>query len=145
MTINNTEGLFSDQRKFKIVNEDPTFRNLRTVQNYLSTLYNRGEITELEKKEMCPKFSQSVRAQGLTKIHKSYETVLKSNQQRNEINKEDNKIIIRLEFLYLVKKGDTLLTSLKQKVRICLKEDVKFITSYKTKKMAIFSSGKGKV
>ena len=52
------ECLFSDQRKFKVVNEDPTIRNLRTLQNYLNTLYNRSEITELEKKEMHPKFVQ---------------------------------------------------------------------------------------
>ena len=43
------ERLFSDQRKFEVLNEDPTIRNLRTVQNYLNTLCNRGEITELEK------------------------------------------------------------------------------------------------
>ena len=65
------ERLFSDQRKFKVLNEDPTIRNLRTVQNYLNTLCNRGEITELEKKEMCPKFAQIVRTHGLPKIHKS--------------------------------------------------------------------------
>ena len=51
------ERLFSDQRKFKVLYEDPTIRNLRTVQNYLNTLYNRGEITELEKKEMHPRFA----------------------------------------------------------------------------------------
>ena len=32
--------LFSDQRKFKVLNEDPTIRNVRTVQNYVRTLYN---------------------------------------------------------------------------------------------------------
>ena len=57
------ERLFSDQRKFKVLNEDPTFTNLRTVQNYLNTLCNRGEITELKKKEMRPKFAQIARAQ----------------------------------------------------------------------------------
>ena len=67
------EQLFSDQRKFKVLNEDPSIRNLRTVQNYLNTLYNRGEITELEKKEMCPEFVQIPRAHGLPKIHKSYD------------------------------------------------------------------------
>ena len=66
------ERLFSDQRKFEVLNEDPTIRNLRTVQNYLNTLCNRGEITELEKKEMRPKFAQIARIHGLPKIHKSY-------------------------------------------------------------------------
>ena len=69
------ERLFSDQRKFKVLNEDPTIRSLRTVQNYLNTLYNRGETTELEKKEMHPKFVQIARAHGLPKIHKSYDTL----------------------------------------------------------------------
>ena len=41
---------------------------------------------------------------------------LKSNQQRNETNKEeDNRKIIWLRFPYLGKKGETLLTSLRQK------------------------------
>ena len=69
------ERLFSDQRKFKYFNEDPTIRNLRTVKNYLNTLYNRVEITELENKEMRPKFVQIARAHCLTKIHKSYGTL----------------------------------------------------------------------
>ena len=44
------DPLFSNQRKFKILNEDPIIKHLRTVQNYLNTLYNRRERTELEKK-----------------------------------------------------------------------------------------------
>ena len=59
------ERLFSYQRKFKVLNEDPSIRNLRTVQNYLNTLYDRGEITELENKEMRPKFPQTARTDGL--------------------------------------------------------------------------------
>ena len=71
---------------------------------------------------------------------------LKSNQQRNETNKEeDNRKIIWLRFPYLGKKGETLLTSLKRKMKRCLKEDVKFITSYNTKKMAMFCSAKDKI
>ena len=38
-------------------------------------MYNRGEITELEKKEMRPKFVQIARAHGLPKTHKSYDTL----------------------------------------------------------------------
>ena len=71
---------------------------------------------------------------------------LKSNQQRNETNKEeDNRKIIWLRFPYLGKKGETLLTSLKRKMKRCLKEDVKFITSYNTKKMAMFCSATEKI
>ena len=38
------ERLFSDQRKFKVLNEGPIIRSLRTVQIYLNTFYNSGEI-----------------------------------------------------------------------------------------------------
>ena len=42
---------------------------------------------------------------------------LKTNQQRNETNKEeDNTKMIWLQFPYLGKKGETLLTSLKRKI-----------------------------
>ena len=75
------ERLFSDQRKFKVLNEDPTIRNLRTVQNYLNTLYNRGETTELEKKVMRPKFAQIARALGLPKIHK-----FSTNSRHNQLS-----------------------------------------------------------
>ena len=71
---------------------------------------------------------------------------LKSNQQRNEINKEeDDRKIIWLRFPYLEKKSETLLTSLRRKKKRCLKEDVKFITSYNTKKMAMFCPVKDKI
>ena len=66
------EHLFLDQRKFKLLNKDPTIRNLRTVQNYLNTLYIRGEITKLEKKEMHDKLAEISRSNGLPKFHKSY-------------------------------------------------------------------------
>ena len=58
------ERLFLHQRKFKVLNEDPTIRNLRTVQKYLNTLYNRGKTTKLEKKQMRPKFPQISRLHG---------------------------------------------------------------------------------
>ena len=60
---------------------------------------------------------------------------LKTNQQRNESNKEeDNREIIWLQFSNLGKKGETLLTSLKWKIKIYLKYYAKLITSYNTKK-----------
>ena len=36
--------LFNDPRKFEILNEDPTLRNLSTIQRYLNTLELRGDI-----------------------------------------------------------------------------------------------------
>ena len=38
--------------------------------------------------------------------------------------------------------GETLLTLLKRKIKRYLKEDIKFISSYKTKRMAMFCSAK---
>ena len=58
---------------------------------------------------------------------------------------EDDRKIIWLRFPYLGKKSETLLTSLKRKKKRCLKEDVKFITSYNTKKMAMFCPVKDKI
>ena len=70
---------------------------------------------------------------------------LKTNQQRNKTKKEEgNTKIIWLQFPYLGKNGETLLTSLKQKIKRCLKEDVKFITSYNTKKITMLYSAKSK-
>ena len=50
-----------------------------------------------------------------------------------------------LQFLYLGKKGETLLTSLKRKIKMLLKKDVKVITSYNTKRMTMFFSAKDKI
>ena len=38
-------GLFADKTKFKKIKSDPTLTQLTTLQNYLRTIYNRGEIT----------------------------------------------------------------------------------------------------
>ena len=71
---------------------------------------------------------------------------MKSNQQINETNKEeDDRKIIWLRFPYLGKKGKTLLTSLNRKMKRFLKEDVKFITSYNRKKMTMFCLAKEKI
>ena len=69
------DRLFSDKTKFEILEEDPTLRNLNTIQNYLNTLYKRGEITEDEKKLMRPKSGQIGRAHGLPKIHKQFNNI----------------------------------------------------------------------
>ena len=69
------ERLFGDQTKFRISNDDPTLRNLSSVQNYLNTLLSRNEITEAEKKLMRPKSGHLGRANGLPKIHKVYDVL----------------------------------------------------------------------
>ena len=42
------DRLFNDKTMFVILEDDPTLRNLNTIQNYLNTLYKREEITEDE-------------------------------------------------------------------------------------------------
>ena len=69
------DRLLNDKTKFEILEEDPTLRNLNTIQNYLNTLYKRGEITEDEKKLMRPKFGQVGRAHGLPKIPKQFNNI----------------------------------------------------------------------
>ena len=69
------ERIFGDTSKFKICTEDPTLRNLSTVQNYLNTLLSRGEITEDQKKSMRPKSAHIGRAHGLPKINKDFDSL----------------------------------------------------------------------
>ena len=69
------DRLSNDKTKFEILEEDPTSRNLNTIQNYLNTWYKRGEITKDEKKLMRPKFGQVERAHGLPKIHKQFNNI----------------------------------------------------------------------
>ena len=52
----------------------------------------------------------------ISHVHNLVIKRFKTNQQRNETNKEEgNRKIIWIQFLYLGKKGETLLTSLKRK------------------------------
>ena len=63
----------------------------------------------------------------LSHVRNSVVKRLKTNQQRNKTNKEDNIKIIWLQVLYLGKKDETLLTTLKRNIRRYLKEDLKSI------------------
>ena len=69
------ERLFNDTSKFTLIHEDPTLRNLSTVQTYLNTLHKRNEITLEDKNLMRPKFSQIACAHGLLKLHKDYQDI----------------------------------------------------------------------
>ncbi|XP_066910788.1 uncharacterized protein [Clytia hemisphaerica] len=71
------DKLFSDTKKFKKVDSDPTFTRLRTIQRYLNTIKKREEINPDEYKEMRPKSAKPARAHGLPKTHKTFETVPK--------------------------------------------------------------------
>ena len=72
---NSMERIFNDKTKFKVVNNDLTFCNLASVQNYLNTLVSRGELTENNKMEMRPKSPRLGRAHGPPKIHKDYTNI----------------------------------------------------------------------
>ena len=72
---NSTESLFNDTSKFTLLQEDPTLRNLSTVQTYLNTLHKRNEINLEDKNLMRPKFAQIGCAHGSRKIHKGYQDI----------------------------------------------------------------------
>ena len=64
--------LFFDRSKFKVIQKDPTLTRLKTVQNYVNTMFKRNEIFEEEKKQLRPLAAQLGRAHGLPKTHKAY-------------------------------------------------------------------------
>ena len=64
--------LFSDRSKFKLIQRDPTLTRLKTVENYVNTMFKRNEISEEEKKQLRPMAAQLGRAHGLLKKHKAY-------------------------------------------------------------------------
>ena len=53
---NSMKRLFNDTSKVTLVHEDPTLRNLSTIQTYLTMLGKRNEITE-DKNLMRPKLA----------------------------------------------------------------------------------------
>ena len=73
--IRNIECLFSDKTRFQVLDKDQTLQSLNAVQNYLNTLFNRGEISNNEKKCMRPIFAKVGRAHGLPKTHKKFDVL----------------------------------------------------------------------
>ena len=67
--------LFADKTKFKKLKSDPTLTQLTTLQNYLRTIYNRGEITSDIFSEVQPQSTKPARAHGLPKTHKNFDTL----------------------------------------------------------------------
>ena len=53
---NSMERLFTDTRKFTLLQEDPTLRNLSTVETYLNTLHKRNKYRrqKLNAAKICP-------------------------------------------------------------------------------------------
>ena len=73
--IKSLNSIFNNTSKFIKLDNDPTFTRLTTLQNYLSTLRNRGEISETEYKFLRPKSASFGRAHGLPKIHKHFDNL----------------------------------------------------------------------
>ena len=72
---NSLYPIFSDKTKFTKRDDDPTNTRLNTLQSYLCTLLNRGEITEEVFKEIRPENAKIARAHGLPKVHKDFDCV----------------------------------------------------------------------
>ena len=64
--------LFSDKSKFRIVENDPTFTRLDSLQQYVRKLKTRNEISEEVRKRICPKNARLASAHGAPKIHKDF-------------------------------------------------------------------------
>ena len=64
--------LFSDFSKFKVIQKDPTLTQLKTVQNYVNTMFKRNKISEEEKKQLQPIAVQLRLAHGIQKTHKAF-------------------------------------------------------------------------
>ena len=46
--IHTVEKFFGDSNKFKLITDDPTITRMKSLQNYLRKIYNRGELTKDE-------------------------------------------------------------------------------------------------
>ena len=55
--------------------DDNTITQLSTLQNYLRTIYNRGEITVDEYNTIRPQSTKPARAHGLPKTHKPFDNL----------------------------------------------------------------------
>ncbi len=67
--------LFADTTKFTKLKSDPTLTQLTTLQQYLRTIYNCGEITSDVYSEVQPQCTKPARAHGLPKTHKDFDTL----------------------------------------------------------------------
>ena len=62
--------LFSDKSKFQIVENDPTFTRLDSLQQYVRKLKTRNEISEEVYKRICPENAR------LAMVHPKYTKIL---------------------------------------------------------------------
>ena len=64
--------IFSERAIFHKVKEDPTFRTLSSLQQYLRKLKEHKEISEEIYRRIRPQNGRLVEAHGLPKIHKDF-------------------------------------------------------------------------
>ena len=69
---NSVKQMFSDRTKFRKINEDPAFRSLSSLQQYLRKLKERNELSEEIYQRIQPQNGRLGRAHGLPKIHKEF-------------------------------------------------------------------------
>ena len=69
---NSVKQMFSDRTKFRKINEDPTFRSLSSLQQYLWKLKERNELSQEIYQRIRPQNGRLGRAYGLPKIHKEF-------------------------------------------------------------------------
>jgi hypothetical protein len=65
-------SVFSDASRFKLLDTDPTPTRLNSLQSFLCTLLQRGEISQSDYDFLRPKAAHFGRAHGLPKVHKHY-------------------------------------------------------------------------
>ena len=46
------KNLLSDRLKIKLMQKDPTLTQLKTMQNYVNTMFKRNKISDEEKKQL---------------------------------------------------------------------------------------------
>ena len=68
-------GLFADRSKFSKLNTDSTLTQLMSLQNYLWTIHNRGEISDDEYANFRQQSTKPARTHGLPKIHKPFDNL----------------------------------------------------------------------
>ena len=73
--VNSMDQIFSDKKKFKLVENDNTISRIENIKRYLNTMLNRGEISEQEKKDMRMRGANRARARGLPKTHKKFDQI----------------------------------------------------------------------
>ena len=69
--------LFDNPPKFKKVSHDHTLSRTSSLQNYLSSLFKRGEISDSKLKFMRPKATHFGQAHELPKTHKPFTNIPK--------------------------------------------------------------------